>query len=51
MKYGVFEKKEVEAGGSMGHSIGATNLVGSGSNQELLLKNALAIASSKNSDS
>jgi len=51
MKYGVFEKKELEAGGSMGHSIGASNLVGSGSPQELLLKNALAMAANKNSDS
>ena len=51
MKYGVFEKKELEAGGSMGHSIGASNLVGSGSTQELLLKNALALAGNKNSDS
>ena len=51
MKYGVFEKKELEAGGSMGSSIGVSNVVGSGSSQEMLLKNALALATSKNSDS
>merc|ERR1719461_2447738 len=42
MKYGMFEKKEVEAGGSLGNNIG--------SNQEMVIKSSLALAASKHSD-
>jgi len=40
MKYGVFEKKEVEAGGSIGHAIEAQQ-------SNILLKNALGLSMAK----
>ena len=43
MKYGMFEKKEVEAGGSLGNNIGVP------SSRDLALRKSLSIADRKSS--
>ena len=43
MKYGMFEKKEVEAGGSLGNSLGVQG------SRELALRKSLSISDGKSS--